>query len=255
MQRSVWHFHGREARLETGALTAVARASQPGAGLTAVRFLDTPLDDLRVLQLGIDLPQQHGEEGVVEEAYVRGDDLIAVYKVDPERHVRRQVHWRYCRAGVETRTSSALRVIVSSQTDLLDADPRFLAVSELPCDEAWRLVDADAGRFERVSLRAGETICAKPQDGTSLFLFRLPDRPISYAEMVHPADYQSAELTAANDSRRGLKLSYSLGEERIEKGVIRRVQILGVFLAREDDQHRAAEFFRQLAREKPPLGA
>jgi hypothetical protein len=73
----------------------------------------------------------------------------------------------------------------------------------------------------------------------------------SYAEMVHPADFAGASLELRGEEL--LRFSHPLFAERLEKGVIRRVRLCGVFLPRDRDLEKASAIYRNFIAEPLPL--
>jgi hypothetical protein len=82
-----------------------------------------------------------------------------------------------------------------------------------------------------------------------LFVFRQPELGLSYAEMVHPTDFVSAEA----NGRPPTCVRSTLFPEGLEKGVIRRARICGWFLPTENDLETAVELAKQFVDEPLPL--
>jgi hypothetical protein len=72
--------------------------------------------------------------------------------------------------------------------------------------------------------------------------------------MVHPADFQRDELEW--DGRYGgvWRVAHRLFCTNLEKGVILRARVRGVFFARQGDVAAAAECYAAFAAADPPLG-
>jgi hypothetical protein len=87
-------------------------------------------------------------------------------------------------------------------------------------------------------------------------LLRLPELGVSYAEMVHPADPGRSELhrvSKPSPEAAALELRHHLFTAALEKGVILRARVLGVFLERADDEAAAAGYYQAFAATAPPL--
>ena len=93
-----------------------------------------------------------------------------------------------------------------------------------------------------------------PESGAGCLLFRLPDVDLSYVEMVHPADFQHDELSPGRPGGGALRIAHRLFRTSLEKGVILRARVRGVFVNRRDDAEAAAECYAAFAAADPPLG-
>jgi hypothetical protein len=72
--------------------------------------------------------------------------------------------------------------------------------------------------------------------------------------MVHPADFQGTTLDIeARPAAALARLQHALFVSRLEKGVILRARVLGLFLARDDDMSATAEHFSLFSATEPPL--
>ena len=90
-----------------------------------------------------------------------------------------------------------------------------------------------------------------PTIGPGCFLFRRAGT-FSYAELVHPADFRQSTLAARESSSADVRLAHRLFHRRLEKGVILRSRLRGVFLPREHDMELAAAEYRRFAASEPP---
>lgn len=137
------------------------------------------------------------------------------------------------------------------QTCLLDSDPTLSAFTEASADEVLVLA-ANGQDWEAVDLTAaGESACElSAEEFAGVFVFRLSDCDLSYAELVFPSDFQGAALHSQGDS---VALRYQLFPEFLEKGVIRKGRIWAVLMERSYDLDGAQGCFEQLAAAPPPL--
>jgi hypothetical protein len=71
--------------------------------------------------------------------------------------------------------------------------------------------------------------------------------------MVHPADFQHDELLRNSVQQQAAYLRHRLFPEPLEKGVILRARVRGVFVPRDGDTQIAAECFDAFAATEPPL--
>lgn len=246
MPEQPWRLDARKASLRLARLSAVVYPLEPALGLCELQIDGRPISTA-CNPLGVDLVggAKRPSPAAVEE-YVRGGDLVATYADCPAPQLRSQIYWRATSHRTEG-AIAAIELVISVQTSLLDSSPRLATRSTLNVDEAVYLPSAgDAKRVEE-----GKSSCC---------LYRLSETPFSYAEMVHPAQSQeSAVEVPANAGAGGdagstrLELRHQLFPERLEKGVILRARVLGVFLDRQGDLEAAARHYAAFLAAEPPL--
>jgi hypothetical protein len=246
MAEQPWRLDARTASLRLARLSAVVRPLEPALGLCELRIDGRPIS-AACSPLGVELNDgaQRPSPAVVDE-YVRGGDLVATYADCPARELRSQIYWRASSHRTEG-AIAAIELVISVQTSLLDSSPRLATRSTLNADEAYCVSSADNAS----QIEGGMSSC---------YLYRLAATPFSYAEMVHPA--QSRESTVEVPANAGasddaastrLELRQQLFPERLEKGVILRARILGLFLDRQGDSEAAARHYAAFLAAEPPL--
>ena len=140
------------------------------------------------------------------------------------------------------------------QTSLLDSCPQLVVESHLLASEALRLTDAQAAKFTSIVPPSSEADPDALPGAPNCYLFRLPGRQYSYAEMLQPAAAQSSAWDGwLHDTDYRLQLRHNLFSERLEKGVILRARILGVLVDRRDDKQAAARHWNTFLAEDLPL--
>jgi hypothetical protein len=233
---AVWKLAVAEARLDFGGLLATIDLTRPELGLTGISFQGCRFKSTALL--GVEL--QHRIAPPIAEAYVRQRDLIVTYTQTPELPFRVQIYWR---AASGPAGSPAIDLQVSVQTSLLDSRPALTTVTSL----------GDAQRLRLVEVSAGGNL--HPSHGYDIF--RPADGGASYVEMIHPADNGNGSQFVASDASRqtptNASISHHLFASFLEKGVILRARLRGVFLPRQGDSKLAAEAYRQFLAEPPPL--
>jgi hypothetical protein len=249
---SPWQIQGCRARLETGLLQTQIDLVHPAAGLLEPIYNGIRLERTHVLELNPQ-PPANGPEELVD-SYVRGVDLIATYAQIPDRRASCQIYWR----AIESfRGVAGIEVIVSFQTSLLDSRPKVSVRSEIPqvpVASVRLLAGLEQPRVEPVELSPSRWRKSLRAPEAGVFLFQLPQAGIRYAEMVYPADFQTAEICAIESPEGPLiQLTYPLRCEHLEKGVIRRARLRGIFLPADNDQALALECYRELVTASPPL--
>ncbi|MCH8924039.1 MAG: hypothetical protein IIA67_12925 [Planctomycetes bacterium] len=139
------------------------------------------------------------------------------------------------------------------QTNLLQSQPALEAAAQIPQCEAARLIDAETGQFQPLTLASPVPQSLVAADGPGAVLFRLPGDRFSFAHFIHPADFVQATLATGSEAQSPVRLSHALFGEDLEKGVIRRARCQGVFLERADDAALVAECYGRFAATAPPL--
>jgi hypothetical protein len=252
MPSPVWQLAQHSACLKFGAWEAALNVDCPSGGLREWRHDNSPLD-LPTALLGVALSDVAVATGNLEDVYVRGSDLVATYAATPGRPTRVQVYWRASAkptlAGLD---SLSIDLQISVQTHLLDSDPALNTSSSFQADEILRLLKPTVAEFGRDRLACAE-------DSPSCVLVRLAGSEFSYAEMVHPADHRrdtiAAEWTSDEPPKpiQRYKLTHELFLPPLEKGVILRARVRGVFLPRTVDESTTFAAYSALISAEPPL--
>lgn len=242
----MWQLADPLAKFLLPTLSAEINTLEPWRGLGSVVLNGRPLSTA-VLQ--IDVRELVAANRLPLEVYTRGSDLVATYAASETRNIQTQIYWRavdetaYCHAaGVE--------LILSAQTHLLDSRPTLTTQSVLPegnvlgfsGDAAQPLREIEIGFSGKTEFSAAQPM--------PLFLFQPQGTDYSYLEMVQPSDYAGASLERRGDT---LRLVNQLFPERLEKGVIRRARLCGVFLPRANDVANAIAAYQAFINEPLPL--
>jgi len=240
----VWHLDSTTAVLCTPLLTARVNLLDPRVGLSQLVFKDATI-------IGTVLGVSPGSNGGpskndLSDVFVRGNDLVATYAETDDRPFSLQVYWR---VSSGEQGSLLLDTILSLQTDLLESFPGVAVETTLSATSAWFLSENETAVTE-LSFTANTPI-ALPTDRADSLLLRSEGRHWSYAETTHPKDRGDSQIVRANDEE--FQLQRQLGGRFLEKGVIRRLRVRGVFLPRENDEKLARQSFASLATDQPPL--
>ena len=251
MASPVWQLDQHNARLHLAQLAAAIDLARPGEGLIGVGLGPHSLGNARLL--GVDIPSLGaGDAESLIERYVRNSDLVAVYKESESWPVRVDARWRAVAPPASNGPLAAIELVVAVRTQLLDGRPEVSVQTAVPAAEVLRLVDDRTARFETLG-REGPSV-VEPGGGTGCLVLRLPQSDLSYAEMVHPADFLQDRLQGSTNSDRMVHLRHRLFQSPLEKGVILLARVAGVFLRRNDDTRIAAESYAAFASAEPPLG-
>jgi hypothetical protein len=251
MHSAPWQFEKSSAALHLGALSANLASSQPDDGLTNVIVGENPLAQARLL--GIALGQVIEAADAVE-CYVRGADMIVVYEESSRWPVRVDAVWRAVAATAPAEVLAAVDLIVSVRTHLLDMRPDLAVESIVPAGDVFRLSDSRSAACEPLALADQRPTVLSPATGPGCFLFRFPDAQFSYIEMVHPDDFEHDEIGRRDTGDGSLRATHRLFRASLEKGVILRARVRGVFVDRRDDARTAAACYAAFAAADPPLG-
>ena len=252
MTDSVWNLTGTHAQLESGYVAAKLDISHPEEGLSGIEVATHPHTtriplDARLLRVMAGDASWRWDG--VTEGYVRGDDLIATYGPVAAPALMPQIYYRWL--GPTGSSAGGIEAVISMQTLLLDDDPTLVSSMQMAMAELLQGSDAERPGFTPVSLSGHATHRLTREAGLGLFLCRSADADLSYVVMVHPTDYQSVEITRLAGDR--VELRFQLFPERLEKGVIRRGRIRGLFLPRSEDIAAAARLYAEFLQSPPPL--
>lgn len=240
-----WQLDGTTAQLQTPQLRATIDLLNPQAGLGRLVVRD---ESISGFVLGIApgttaaLTKQE-----LSETFVRGDDLVVTYAATDERPFSLQIYWR---ATINEQGILLLDTILSLETDLLESFPGLTAITQLPATAAWSLPDDesdDESTAEKIAVNAQQSIDLNDAP----LLLQSPQLDWSYAESPHPDDRGESRLTCS--AEKTFTIERQLGGRFLEKGVIRRLRIRGVFLPKADDFELASQCLAGLETEAPPL--
>jgi hypothetical protein len=256
MLPATWQLDGSCACLRMPRFSAHVSLRESNVGLDHLTCPDSNLLDQHVLSVSV--PSIASEPDALVDSYVRGGDLVATYRQTASWPFRVQFYWR---AGSHSAQDAyaAIELVASLQTDLLDSRPELVVSSRLQATEIFQWFPSEQ-TFHTVSLASGSASSAAPCNLPGCVLLRLADCELSYVEMVHPLDFGSSQLvlggrTGLQNSARGadVRIEHTLCTHWLEKGVILRARVLGVFLPRHNDQMAAIDHYRSFANEDLPL--
>jgi len=251
-----WKLDGNHAHLSCGPLSGTVTVDQANASFVVEQWSERPVSGLTVLAYsGLDFVTES-----LAETYIRGGDFVATFTESRADRVAPQLYWRAL--FVKEFRAAQIELIVSVRTNLLDSSPASRAHSLVYLNaNPLHATSLDAPHFDGIEMfpvRPGEIATWRPvikfdtsKSRQHLFVFRIPEHGLSFAQMVHPSDFVAAELAA--DMQLNYSLSATLFPERLEKGVIRRGRICGWFMPAENDLETAVQLARQFVDEPLPL--
>lgn len=240
----MWHLADHSAQLQTPTLVARLNALEPWLGCTGVEYRENRVSGSF---LQCDLREHIAPNRLPLEVYVRGDDLVASYPPSEARNVQTHLYWRSVGFG----SGSGIEVIVSAQTHLLDSRPALAVVSSVAASEVLSVCGDDAS-LAPLGFSSTGRIEFSVADPCNRFLLRPEGADFSYLEIVHPSDFAGSTLEQRGDT---IRLVHRLFPDRLEKGVIRRGRVCGLFLPRANDVAAAIDAYRAMLDAPLPLTA
>jgi hypothetical protein len=250
--KSAWSLRGTVAVLNTGQLSAQVDISRPNLGAQHVQWSEPMLASslLAVARDDDDDETQHAWPLSLADAYARGDDLIASYSPRDDWPFSMQVYWRAAQTDVHNESRTALSLLVSVQTNLLDTRPCIRVGSRIEADEVL-LVDLD-NDHEATIKEAGRTDHKfTPTAHASIVVARLAAANYSYIEIMPASDFRHAAVrwTAGGQC----ETRWSLFADFLEKGVIWRARLHALIVPRTDDIELATSVCRAMDQWALPL--
>jgi hypothetical protein len=233
---SVWSIAGEKAILNASHLAARLDLNRPELGLTEFIIDGVVVAQCHPLRL---LFPSGGAPMTSTDFYVRAHDLVVSYSPNRDE-LTSQAYYRYVDLGSH---GAGIDLILSRQTELLDADPRTIVSSLLPLGETLIF---DGQRFDTEEVSVGESVNLD----TGLYVHRFENRDVTFVEMIHPTDFEESVLTRSLNT---LHVDHTLFHHRLEKGVIRRGQLRCAFVERESDLIIAQQLFEQFLQAELPL--
>jgi hypothetical protein len=264
MDEPQWSLIQSLGRFQVGELSGSCSLDRPAEGVH-LALNDHPSSAEMPQLLAPQLPSLDAPVSSGTELFARGGDLVGIYAATQNYPYRSQVYWRLgshpCLVAGR-RALAAIELVVSQQTDLLDTLPVLQVASRMPyCD--CGTISLESGEFRGITseLSAGTVVELLAEQGPHVLLVRGESGQPSYAEMVHPLDFMRTELrifpsaSTSDSTHAPLEARHFLFSRPLEKGVILRSRVLGLWLDPRYDHETALTHFRQFADSEPPLTA
>jgi len=174
------------------------------------------------------------------DCYARGTDIVITYNDPPQqKNVRPQVYWRF--VNEDRIAAQGFELVLSIETDLLDSDPQVRVESVLPGSSVFARTASGWESIRGSSMRLHASAYAP------LIVFQ--GDTWLYAEMIYPSDFTESTI---EHTANGWRTTWDLFPEHLEKGVIRRARMRGVFLV-GDDLSKALTAFEHFQASPLPL--
>jgi hypothetical protein len=236
----MWQLHAADdvaALDDAKTLTGKILLSRPARGLEQIALRGTAISAAGLFRLSLTPPS---DCETVQESYLRGNDLVITYQQLSERTVRPQIYWRAL--ADDAQSACGVELQLSVQTDLLQSHPQAHVSSQVPARQAF--YSQRDGSWQPVEQTADlQADVARP-------LLVIRGEGWSYVEMAFPGDFVRAQIRAEPQQFRS---DWELFAEHLEKGVIRRARLRGLFVPPDNDLEVAASQFARFLDSPLPL--
>ena len=246
----MWTITGQQAHLQTLDLSGTIDLSTPGTGLHQLCLADRRLVDMQLL--GIARDGCTVEAFPIQAPYARDNSLVICYgdREDPSHHL--QLQWR-CIPSEPGLFMGGLELILSFETPSQINLPKWTTMTQVGQQDI--LVAVNDSEQPWISLNelpeVREPTLSASGNETRMILCRFPEQQLSYVEMTHPAEPSLAILPSTEQTT---TLWGSRTPDRpLEKGVILRRRVRGMFLPLEKDTVLAGKAYAQFRALDPPL--
>ena len=179
-------------------------------------------------------------------AYVRHDDLVINYGGDRDLPFHLQVYWgrRSYPASAEW---NAMEWTLAMQTgSLIDPSRLTTTTSGSGAEQVLQLPASETAAPK--SIESNVSLCAS--DSTGCILVRMGE--FSYIELIHPQDFQSAEIVYQSGES-NFSIKRSVFDCTLEKGVIVRARLFGLWVPRLNDVALLRDAYQALLTRALPL--
>jgi hypothetical protein len=269
-----WTLDGNAASLRLGSFSAAVKIDQPELGIHGVAWGGAPIAAvekwLAFTEAG---PSSSRRLREIEDAYIRGRDLVTIYAETRDHPLRYVLYWRALDEAALCGAAAGLDVVASVQTSVLDAKPKAFLSSQSRVDEAWAsappvrfwrnlsprsLPDRALEKEERHRM-ASEVIADARAARDDAFLFELAESPWAYAEMIHPRDQMLSYAMVhefsdvAMPAVRIAHPSHHILGLPLEKGVLLRARLRVLLMPRDNAGEIADRSREQFERAELPL--
>lgn len=214
-----------------------------GASVLGIALDNAPLDASEEIE-----PEQIEPEQIAD-CYVRGRDLVVTYDQTNQRPNQTQLYWRILDLDPAI---CGFELIYSLQTSLWETEPVASLRTVVPASSVRYLRKRDDAKFDELNLSAKQD---SPRTTNSAFaaIIRPANCDLSYIELLDPTEHGNSRFRFAAAGEASVRLNYEIYADRLEKGVIRRGRIRGLFVTRANDEPSALACLEQLTNAAPPL--
>jgi hypothetical protein len=239
-----WTLAGQIARLSAGEFSAAVNVDRPGLGIHDVAWAGRQIEAVQHwLALAESGPSPDDQSRAIEDCYVRGCDLVAVYAETKNHPLRYVVYWRALEEKALCGAAAGLDVVVSVQTSVLDVTPKAWLSSRCDASDVWR-----AG----AESSAWSVLASNDGDGCDhAYLVTLAGGTWCAAEMIHSQDRIAS--TARRIDTKAIETRHQVLGLRLEKGVLLRARMRVLLTAPDDAREVVAACREEFERAELPL--
>jgi len=252
MYRQVWQLEDKVAKLDGHCFSALIDLVHPTSGLVDVEVASKRFANVSLL--GVDVPSfssRDADEHI--DPYARGSEMVVNYGAREPWPIDVGVKWHVMSSHELEAAIAAVDMVISVRTRLLSGSPELSVRSSVPASDVLQLVDADTLEFRSLVPPTHSAHVLRPDAGIGCLLFRIGDSDLTYAEMVHPLDFQCDELHGSTDLDSIATVQHRLFQDKLEKGVLLRARVRGVFVDRLNDEKTVADCYSEFVNDKLPL--
>jgi hypothetical protein len=250
-----WNWQAPTANLELGTIRGCVDTSHPSLGVHQLCLGQFALAGSLLGTLILLTDDSTGSPLVpLLDAYVRGNDLVAKYSPTTRGAYRTEIYWTATTGSQLSGMIASISLRISIETDLLATHPEIRIGTELPASDVMFLRCADDSTWSEEPVHATDHVSeVQRNQGAICLLYRFEKIGLSYVEMTHPSDFQSLTIRKREPNR--WFGQWQLFGQLLEKGVIRRARIQGLWIRREQDVQAATFAYWAFIQSEIPLSA
>ena len=246
----MWTIQGQQVRLKTDNVSGTLDLGVPGDGLRQLGCSEKALPLIGLL--GVSLPQPLIDASQSNHHYTRDNCLVATYGDLATTNCKAQLQWRYLDSPPSS-WLAGLELVISFEAPILTCLPEWQTVSEISNRVILVPTDSEAETWAPITDGA-QTESSLTEHHYNMLLCRFPEQGLSYLEMVHCQQTWLSVFSGTNDSDSGTTAwGLRTPADQLEKGVILRRVLRGLFLPLDQDEALAREAYQQFATIAPPL--
>jgi hypothetical protein len=246
----MWTIQGQQVRLKTNDVSGTLDLGVPGGGLQQLSCSEKTLPLVGLL--GVSLPQQLIDASQANLHYTRDNCLVASYGDLTTTNCHAQLQWR-CLDSQPSSWLAGLELVISFEAPILTRLPEWQTVSEISNQVILAPADSEAETWVPITDDA-QTASSLEKHHYKMLLCRFPEQELSYVEMVHCQQTWLSVFSGTKDSdSETTAWGLQTPADQLEKGVILRRVLRGLFLPLDKDESLAREAYQQFATIAPPL--
>ena len=249
----MWTVADQQAQLQTSQFSAVLDIALPTQGLQELSFAGERLPSGALL--GMSWATGLNPLSEIRDHYTSENSLVVRYADPGKDSHQMQLRWQFVHPQQDL-PRGAVELVISLEASLLMQLPKWRTISRVSMRPVYGFGGEVSQTWQALSTSStpeGEKSSPEEAD-CRMILCRFPGQDLSYVEMIHPRD---PALSIFTDPKPGSEETICWGMQMagdyLEKGVILRRRVRGVFLPAEQDEILAQEAYQQFLDLAPPL--